>query len=143
MAVCRNQRVVEAGALLGFSTLLIGDVAAHVTSIDLHEGYGPSTLGPYMSNIRNMGCGNIRTVVGDFRNHLNAVKADVAFIDLTGKEDITREALSLLNKSVEIALVHDLGRVNCDGVIRAARGMDTDWDLVETIDTLGVLKRRR
>jgi hypothetical protein len=49
--IAAGRRVVEAGALLGFSTVLLASVAASVVSIDRHEDYGPSTWRPYRSNL--------------------------------------------------------------------------------------------
>ena len=64
--VARGRRVVEAGALLGHSTIVLASTAASVVSIDKHEGYGPSTLGAWLRNIdRYCVQGLVKLVQGD------------------------------------------------------------------------------
>lgn len=137
--LARGRRVVEAGALLGYSALLLSDVAAHVTSIDRHAGYGPSTWAPYRSNLARFARQPVRTIIGDALVWLPHVEADVAFLDLTGGEGLTTRALAALHPSVRVVGVHDLTRQSCPGVARAiARSA---WRLVEAVGTLGILER--
>lgn len=140
LRVCRNLRVVEAGALLGYSTLVMGSVASHVTSIDRHEGYSGSTFNRYTQNLHRYSRGNVRTVCANALTALPGLVGDVAFIDLTGDEALTRNAVLALNPSIRLALVHDLGRVACDGVAAALNSL-RDWRLIEGVDTIGVIAR--
>lgn len=134
-------RIVEAGALLGASTLLLSHTAPLVRTVDRFVGYGPSTLAPFMSNLSRWGAGNVEVRVGDCLEHLPQMEGEVAFIDLTGEEGITRSAMNALHPSIRYALVHDLTRVHCSGVERALTSLP-NWRLVEAVGTLGVLVRR-
>lgn len=133
-----GRRVVEAGALLGASAVVLGSTAASVVSIDKHEGYGPSTLRAYRSNLDRYALRrNVRPIVGDVVDHLPLVPADVAFIDLTGEYALTRVALE--STTARVIALHDLCRVHCDGVERAIK--DTGLQIVEHIDSLAVCVR--
>lgn len=140
-SIASGQRVVEAGALCGHSTLLLSHSATNVVSIDKHEGYGPSTFNTFMSNIRRHGRGNVSVLVGDATELLPHVYAHVAFIDLTGEYDLTKRALASLPGWVEWVAIHDVGRVHCEGVMKAIR--ESVWELVDIADTLGILRRAR
>lgn len=135
-----GRRSVEAGALLGYSALAMAKTASRVVSVDRHHGYGPSTFRPYMSNLIRFGDMNrIRPVVGDALELLPEVEADVAFIDLTGQEDLTARALSALHPSVRAVAVHDFGRSSCRGVERALAR--SPWYIVNVVDTLAIARK--
>lgn len=135
----RGLRVIECGALLGYSTLLFADQAASVVSIDRHEGYGPSTLAPYLSNIagrRNV----IVPVVADCRDVLPFLTGDRYFLDLDGTYATTRAALAAIRDSRVPVAVHDFRRQSCDGVARAI--LDAGYDIEQVIDSLAIVVRR-
>lgn len=135
-----GRRAVEAGALLGYSALAMARTAAKVVSIDRHEGYGPSTYRPYMSNLVRFGDMNqIRPLRADAINVLPGLEADVAFIDLTGTEDVTALALASLHPSIQFAAVHDFGRSSCRGVELALHR--SPWRVVHVVDTLAIARK--
>lgn len=135
-----GRRVVEAGALLGYSALAMARTAARVVSIDRHDGYGPSTWAPYRSNLARFGDGQvIRPVRGEALLELPRVSADVAFLDLTGDERTTAAALRALHPSIQFVAVHDFDRNGCRGVARALAS--STWRVVELVDTLAVAQR--
>lgn len=134
-----GRRVVEAGALLGGSTVTLAAVAAHVTSIDRHVGYSGPTLRPYLANLARCGvAGRVTPHVGDAADWLAVTPADVAFIDLTGTYDVTLAALRAVRAPV--VLVHDVGRVRCDGVAAAIAAVG--GRILEHVDTLAVVELR-
>lgn len=135
----RGMRVIECGALLGYSTLLFAEQAASVVSIDRHEGYGPSTLAPYLSNIaghRDV----IVPVVGDCRQLLPFLTADRYFLDLDGTYATTRAALTAIRDSRTPVAVHDFRRQSCAGVERAI--LDAGYDIDQVVDSLAIVVRR-
>lgn len=135
----RWRRVVEAGALLGGSTVTLASVAAHVTSIDRHEGYSGPTLRPYLANLDRYGVRpRVRPLVGDATALLPSVEADVGFLDLTGTYAVTLAALRALRAPV--ALVHDVGRPHCHGVEAAI--LTVGGRPLAHVDTLVVVELR-
>lgn len=67
----RDRRVVEAGSLLGGSTLVLASAAREVVSIDRHNGYVGRPNDTYRALRRNLevaGVGNAHCLVGDFMN---------------------------------------------------------------------------
>lgn len=139
MRLAEGKRVVEAGALLGASAWVLSHTAASVVSIDRHEGYGPSTLSTYHSNLWRFAAGrNIRPVVAEVLDALPTVAADFAFIDLTGEYALTRRALEV--SSAGVVAVHDCCRVHCAGVERAIQ--DAGFVITGQVDTLVICERR-
>lgn len=135
----RGMRVIECGALLGYSTLLLAEQAASVVSIDRHEGYGPSTLAPYLSNIashRNV----VVPVVADCRQVLPFLTGDRYFLDLDGTYETTRAALTAIRDSRVLVAVHDFRRQSCEGVARAI--VDAGYDIEQVVDSLAFVVRR-
>ena len=132
-----GKRVVEAGALLGYSTLVIASGAVEVISIDRHDGYSGSTWNRYRSNLLRFAPGNVNAIKGDCLLELPHHSVEVAFLDLTGERDLTLAALNALHPIVGLTLIHDVNRVHCDGVMEAIRA--SRWQLIEAVDTLGVL----
>lgn len=134
-----GMRVAEAGALLGHSTLQLARVASLVVSIDRHEGYGPSTLRSFMSNVE--GAGNIIPIVGDAKQILPLLEVDRYFIDLDGTYETTKAVLSAIPFRNQQIGVHDFGRVNCEGVAKAILEVD-GYIIDEVVDTLAIVRRR-
>jgi predicted O-methyltransferase YrrM len=61
--VARDKSVIEFGALLGFSTVILAEVAGDLTSIDRHNGYTGPTLNQLISNLYRYGAnGKVRVV---------------------------------------------------------------------------------
>lgn len=138
LRLAQGRTVVEAGALLGATTLKLATVAKQVVSIDIHNGYGPSTYRAYMSNLARFGDMNIITPVqADAVEMLPSVDADLVFIDLTGEFDLTQRALRAVKRGV--ICVHDLLRQNCQGVERAISF--AGWKVAYAVDSLAVLER--
>lgn len=133
-----GRRVVEAGALLGASAVVLASTAVSVVSIDKHEGYGPSTLRAYQSNLDRYALRrNITPVIGDAERCMADVLADFAFIDLTGEYELTRKVLA--QTSASLAAIHDLHRTGCDGVERAIA--DAGFRIIGQVDTLAICER--
>lgn len=134
-AFTEGLRVVECGALLGFSTLKIADVAARVVSVDRHTGYGPSTLRQFRSNIG--GRANVVPVQADCLELLPFLSADRYFIDLDGTYATTAAVLAAVKHGT--MAIHDVNRQRCDGVLKAI--LDSGWTLDYVVDTLAFLHR--
>lgn len=133
-----GKRVVEAGALLGFSTIHLARSAASLVSIDRHEGYGPSTERAFRSNILCHSLNHVQIIVADAAKVVNEFEADVAFLDLTGKFDTTFNVLSRVKSN--LALVHDVGRQSCHEVELAIKA--AGFKVVEGAGTLALCERR-
>ena len=129
-----GKRVVEAGALLGYSTLRLSDVAKSVVSIDKREGYSGPTLAPYLHHVWNYGNANILPVQGDVLTELPHYRGDFGFIDLTGKFELTQAALAAIR--CPIVGIHDFSRPKCEGVAQAIEGMEA----LELTDTLVIVR---
>ena len=137
--LAQGRRVVEAGALLGASAVILSQTAAHVTSIDKHQGYGPSTLQTYFSNLDIYATRrNIQSIVGDVLDFLPTVEADFTFLDLTGEYDLTFHSLQVVTSP--LVAVHDLHRVGCEGVERAI--LDAGFRITSQVDSLAICERR-
>lgn len=136
--LARDRKVVEAGALLGYSTIKLAEVARSVVSIDKHCGYTGPTYRRYMSNLERAGVGGkVAAIVGDATSHLSAYAGDLAFIDLTCTYEVTRAAV--LATRTPFVAIHDFERVSCGGVGRLVA--ELGWPVVERADTLIVLAR--
>ena len=136
----RDRRVIEAGALLGYSTIKLAQVAAHVTSIDRHEGYSGLTLKRFMQNIERSGFRHkILPLVGDCFDILPTLAGDFTFIDLTGTYEDTMRALWSAPSS--LMAVHDYHRVGCEGVALAVH--ECSWlRPIGRADTLLVMEHQ-
>jgi predicted O-methyltransferase YrrM len=135
-----GMRVVECGALLGFSTLAMAEVAAQVVSIDRHEGYGPPTLAPFLSNIDGHR-DKIIPIIADARQVVGVVDADRYFIDLDGTYQTTFDVLSRIPARGVPVAVHDYERNSCEGVKKAI--LDARYEIDEVVDTLAIVRRRQ
>lgn len=133
----RGMRMIECGALLGYSTLVMAAVAARVVSVDRHEGYGPSTLRSYMSNIEGA-AGRVVPIIADARLALPVLRGDRYFLDLDGTFDTTKAALDAIPHGRLVA-IHDFDRNNCSGVKRAILAAHCEIDRV--VDTLAFVRR--
>lgn len=134
----KDRYCIEAGSLLGFSTVVMGRVAKQVLAIDRHTGYDKLPNDTYRLFLRNLDVYNVtKTVIpvlGDFRA-LSRWRADFAFIDLDGEHNTTLEAIQ--RARAPIVGVHDYGRQNCKGVESAVRACG--YQVMERVDSLVVL----
>lgn len=136
-------QVVEAGALLGFSTIAMAEVAQSVVSIDHHRGYfgNKYSLALFLRNIDVCNVAHkVTTVVADasaLRWH--SENTDFAFIDLDGKKSTTLRAIQMCQAS--IIAVHDYARLNCGGVAAAVTA--SSLEVIERADSLIVLRNGR
>lgn len=137
--LARDRTVVEAGALLGYSTIRLAEVSpAPVVSIDRHGGYSGDTKARFLSNLDRAGVRHrVHPVIGEAVAELARTSAAMAFIDLTGEYDLTMNAARAAQ--TKIVAIHDYGRFNCPGVARAVK--DLRWPVVERADTLIVLAK--
>lgn len=145
-ALARGKTVVEFGALLGFSTVVLARSARWVTSVDRHQGYldaGHTTYRAFMNNIGRHKVENVSVVIADALTYTGTPGTqDMAFVDLTGEYTLTLKVLKGLNirHRVPLVLVHDLLRSNCQGVEQAIT--DANWKIVGQVDTLALCVRR-
>jgi len=132
----RDRAVVEFGALLGFSTVGLAQVTGRLSSIDRHDFYSGPTARQFRSNLERYGVSEkVKVIEGDALLH-GQTAGDVAFIDLTGNYQITKDLLGILG--CRLALVHDFDRPNCD-VGRAI--VDAGWRPIDQVDTLLLCER--
>lgn len=134
-----GRTVVEAGALLGFSTIALAETADRVYSIDRHTGYYGTKLSERTFR-RNLDvcnvAGKVQCVIGDVRL-VSGFPADFAFIDLDGTCGTTLRAISAVRST--LIGIHDFARLNCRGVEEAIRlsGMP----VIERADSLIVIRK--
>lgn len=134
----RDKRVVEAGALLGASTITLARTAVHVVSIDRHMGYTGDTWAAYLSNLDRAGVRlRVTAIRGEAIAQLPKHDADMAFIDLTGEYGLTLSAINAT--TAPLIAIHDYQRVRCEGVARAIK--TAGLRLVEVVDSLAVAIR--
>lgn len=136
----KGKRVVEAGALLGYSTIQLASSAAQVVSIDHHRGYYywlNDTYRQFKRNLEVAGVsGRVRSIIGDYRK-LTEHPAEFAFIDLDGTYLTTLNAIRMTRAPV--VAVHDFERTSCRGV---AAAIESSGCLVtERLDSLIILKK--
>ena len=154
-AIVKDKYVLEIGALLGYSTVVMAQTAKCVTSIDPHEGYPEDnprpTWAPYLANLRKHQVQGKVLPIRDTWQH--AVKEglpapyDVVFMDLTGKYEDTHELLMYLHPEwgwrLKTICVHDCGHPDWPGVDRAVQEFVTFLDMharFEQIDRMGVFR---
>lgn len=137
----RDRRVVEAGALLGHSTIQLAQTARTVVSIDRHSGYRywpNDTFRMFLRNLEVMGIARrVTPIVGDF-SLLSRYPADFAFIDLCGTRRNTHAAI--LATRARFIGVHDFERQSCPGVAQAVA--DSRCEIVERVDSLVILRKK-
>lgn len=140
--IARDRRTIEAGALVGRSTVDLAKVAKHVISIDRHTGYGPDTLRPYLRNIDPFRS-RITPIVGDVRDHLPTIDAETCLVDLLGDYPTTKYCLDNLHPNLRFVAIHDTHRALCSGVDAAIQASLDRWEPLMQADTLTILARRR
>jgi hypothetical protein len=136
----KDRIVVEAGALLGHSTIQLARTAKHVTSIDRHTGYdywANDTYRLFMRNLEVMGVSQkVQGVIGDC-TLLERYPADFVFIDLCGTRAGTLSAIRAAK--APLIGVHDYDRSGCKGVAQAVE--DSGYEVVERVDSLIILRK--
>lgn len=152
--LAEGKNVLEIGSLLGYSTVILAQVAKHVISIDPHEGYPEtapkSTLTRYIENINEYGVAHrVTSVVSTWQDALapghNLYPYELVFIDVTGKYRDTYECLRHFAPewgwSLKTIAVHDCGHPSWPGVDRAVKDFQNDLGihaLYEQVDRLGI-----
>lgn len=148
----KGKIVLEVGALLGYSTILLAKVAERVHSVDPHVGYPASnprpTLKPFL---RNLHASNVRQRVtvhlGTDAEILPALRDDsfdMAFLDLTGMYDDTlacMERVTRLLKPGSVLCVHDCGHPEWPGAAEAVEDFsdEHEWHY-DLVDRLAIFK---
>ncbi len=137
--LARGKRVLEVGSLLGYSTVLMAEVARHVVAVDPHEGYPAGdprpTLAPFLDNLSTHNVRRKVTVlVGTDADlpFLAPRSFDLAFIDTTGEyEDTWRimHAVVPLLRPDGVLAVHDCGHPDWPGAEAAARDFSNTYAL--------------
>lgn len=110
--VAQDKTVLELGAWVGRSTVVLASAAAHVVSVDWHKGDEESgfgdTLPGYWDTVRHLD--NVTMLVGrfEFVVPLFAPIFDVAFVDGSRAEDaIVRDARLAVSVTRGIVAFHD------------------------------------
>lgn len=152
--LARGKRVVEIGALLGFSTVTMAQVAESVISIDPHDGYpfyNPSpTLPIFRHNLDRYAVSDKVEVRVSNAQHFFGKARRVGkerakepgdaftFIDCTGFYADT--AFCLSHAPVGTIACHDFGRRGCAGVDQAVRDyLKKSGRKLTVIDTLAII----
>lgn len=140
----RDESVLEIGSLLGYSTINMAQVAAHVTSIDPHCGYpfyNPSpTLQIFLNNLQMYNIYNVSPIINYAQNVLQSLKNkfQLAFIDCTGFYEDTLFCLE--HCAAEIICCHDYGRRNCEGVNRSVNEFVKKYNKkIDIVDSLAII----
>lgn len=145
--------VLEVGSLLGYSTVCLAQVAAHVHSVDPHVGYPVEnprpTLGPFMANLERYGVREKVTVhVGfdaDVLPSLRHHQFDLAFLDMTGLYEDTLRGIRLtvpLLRHWAALCVHDCGHPEWPGALAAVEDFATAIGTTfRLIDRLGIFEQ--
>lgn len=140
-----GRSVVECGSLLGYSTVLMAQVARSVVSIDRHDGY-PSlglpndTLRLMLGNLHRYNVASKVTVVVGEHRQVAEWPSDLAFIDLDGTSGTTLDAVR--RAQAPFVAIHDYGRHACRGVAHAVAALVAAGShrVIERADTLVVLR---
>jgi len=136
----KDKNVVEAGSLLGYSTIQLAQTANFVVSIDHHKGYQfwhNATYRQFRRNLEVAGVAQrVAAVMGDY-SLLKHYPADFVFIDLDGTYKTTLSAIQVAQS--EYIGVHDYGRTFCRGVAEAVE--NSGCLVAERVDSLIVLQR--
>lgn len=154
--------VLEVGALLGFSTVMLAQVAEAVVSIDPHAGYPADnpreTWGPFNENLLRHGVAEKVTVLRDDDSVLlslgtwldgtefgNSLAIDLAFIDCDGTYPTTIRVIERvapwLTVEGAIIAVHDYDLPEWPGAGEAVRDYCTQSGArFGVIDTLAIIR---
>lgn len=139
--LARGKGVIEFGALLGYSTIILARVARHLVSIDLHSGYldpAHTTYKQFRANLsRYLPDLHFPSIIQGDALKYAPLLGDLAFIDLTGDYYLTKAVL--IELGCPLALVHDLHRSKCEGVEQGI--LDANWEIVGQVDTLALCRR--
>lgn len=95
------KRVLEIGSLLGFSTIVLAQVASVVHSVDPHDGYPENDPRPtytaFEANLRKYGVRNKVVVHADLAERVlppfKGCYFDFAFVDAMGTYGVTRQCI--------------------------------------------------
>ena len=142
--VARGHKVTEIGSLLGYSTIKLAQVAAHVIAIDPHRdypSYNPApTLKEFLSNLDRLYVTNKVTPVVDIAQNAFPLlhPTYMTFIDATGA--YTDTSFCLNHCFSQLIAVHDYGRRGCEGATKAVDEFIKHRNLTcQVIDTLAVI----
>lgn len=134
-----GRTVVEAGALLGFSTIALAETADRVYSIDRHMGYYGTKFSerPFRRNLEVCNvAGKVTPVISD-AEQVRKYPAAFAFIDLDGTCETTLRVLRCVY--APLVGIHDFARLNCRGVEEAIRL--SGLPVIERVDSLIVIRK--
>lgn len=134
--LARGKTALEVGALLGFSTVKLAQVAEHVHSVDPHYGYPAHdprpTLDIFLRNLRVFGVRDKVTVhVGtdvEVLPVLAPAQFDIAFLDLTGLYQDTLDCILRCERVLRhyaVLCVHDCGHPDWPGALKAVEDYAT------------------
>jgi len=152
-AAAGHSYVLEVGALLGGSTVLLAKNAHHVVSVDPHEGYPEHNPQPtYQTFIDNLYAYGVRDKVTVITSRVQDViltgarRFGLIFIDATGKYKDTQEILEHVAPWLEpwgTLAVHDYGRPDWPGVRVAVDEWRrfNPWYSLVVINHLAILRR--
>jgi len=126
-----DNRVLEVGALLGYSTVVMARVACQVVSVDPHQGYPERdpkpTLDEYLNNLERYGViEKVVPVIGTIEKageFLDPEMFSLVFLDLTGRYEDTFQAMMNINclHGGGVLAVHDCGHPEWPGVQQAVQ----------------------
>jgi predicted O-methyltransferase YrrM len=127
--------VLEVGALLGYSTVVLASRAEFVLSIDPHDGYPDGdprpTLAPFLENLARYGVRDkVAVIVEPAEKALPFLASeyfDLVFVDVTGRYEDTiavMEGTMPLLRTGGVLAVHDCGHPEWPGVNRAVKEFD-------------------
>lgn len=136
----QGRHVVEAGSLLGYSTIQLARTARSVVAIDRHNGYDHWPNDTLRLLKRNLDVchllSRVRILVQDY-SALSEFQSDFVFIDLCGTYEITLSAI--LSAQAPLIAVHDFERQSCKGVKQAIEACK--FKVRERQDSIVVLER--
>lgn len=148
-----GKNVLEVGSLLGYSTVCLARVAAHVHSVDPHVGYPAEnprpTLGPFMANLERYEVREKVTVhVGadtDVLPYLRERQFGLAFLDMTGLYADTLRGIRLTVPLLchwAVLCVHDCGHPEWPGALQAVEDYAAEIGTTfRLIDQLGIFEQ--
>jgi hypothetical protein len=151
-----GKRVLEVGALLGFSTVLMAQVAEEVVSVDPHDGYPAENPRPtwheFNGNLLRFDVADRVVAYRDFYNGKTAAlitddhdAPEFAFIDADGTYETTIMLIELvaehMHADAPIIAVHDYNLPEWPGAGAAVRDYCTQTQThFGLIDTLALIR---